>query len=192
MTARSCYLRLVEPPGGGDPFDRHVLACALAVAWTESPAGVAEGLGLAPAALARLVAAHFPQAADLITGDGEPPAGLEEPDLRALLLAQRTDTRPEQDWLARIVARRCLRPNHLWQDLGLGGRDELSRLMRRHFAPLAAANDRDMKWKKFLYRRLCQDEGILICKSPVCESCTDFALCFGPEECPVPDTGKPE
>ena len=39
-----------------------------------------------------------------------------------------------------------------------------------------------MKWKKFFYRQLCQSEGVVICKSPVCSACEDFAQCFGQEE----------
>jgi nitrogen fixation protein NifQ len=53
--------------------------------------------------------------------------------------------------------------------------------MRRWFPALVAKNSQDMKWKKFLYRELCQREDILICKSPSCAVCTDLPLCFGPE-----------
>jgi len=54
--------------------------------------------------------------------------------------------------------------------------------MTRNFPVLAAKNDRDMKWKKFLYKQLCQREGIYICRAPSCEVCADYAKCFGPEE----------
>jgi nitrogen fixation protein NifQ len=58
--------------------------------------------------------------------------------------------------------------------------------MRRHFRGLAELNDRDMKWKKFFYRQLCQREGVLICKSPNCDICSDFSLCFeGQAEIPA-------
>ena len=53
--------------------------------------------------------------------------------------------------------------------------------MQRHFPRLAALNSRDMKWKKFFYRLLCDRAGIPICKSPNCADCCDYAFCFGPE-----------
>jgi nitrogen fixation protein NifQ len=79
------------------------------------------------------------------------------------------------------VARRSLRANHLWQDLGLGSRDELSDLMKRHFAPLAARNSQNMKWKKFLFRMVCLDEQAGLCPAPTCGECTEFEGCFGDE-----------
>ena len=83
--------------------------------------------------------------------------------------------------LARLIARRSLRPNHLWQDLGLFARGELSELLHRHFRPLAERNVNDMKWKKFFYRELCRLDGLLLCKAPTCDACDDFGLCFGGE-----------
>jgi nitrogen fixation protein NifQ len=55
----------------------------------------------------------------------------------------------------------------------------LSRVLRRRFEPLARRNVRDMKWKKFFYRELFMRDGVLVCKAPVCDICTDFAHCFG-------------
>ena len=98
-----------------------------------------------------------------------------------MLLDHRTHGTRAEAWLAAIVARRSLGPNHLWQDLGLNDRSELGRLLHRHFAPLASENVHDMKWKKFFYRRLCQLDGVLVCKAPNCEVCTDKAVCFGDE-----------
>ncbi len=72
-------------------------------------------------------------------------------------------------------------PNHLWQDLGLQSRTDLGRLLHRHFPVLAGLNDRDMKWKKFFYRQLCQRDGILICKAPNCADCSDISVCFAGE-----------
>ena len=78
------------------------------------------------------------------------------------------------------------------QDLGLTSRSDLSGLMRRHFVGLAEMNNRDMKWKKFFYRELCQREGVLICKSPNCEVCADAIHCFGPEEAPTRPCREPD
>ncbi|MBI5164018.1 MAG: nitrogen fixation protein NifQ, partial [Magnetospirillum sp.] len=151
MGPRDDYAQLMAGAAAGDGFDRHLLACALAIALAEPGKALAEGLGLSAAQLAALIGRHFPHAADLLRGcgDGAAPASIEEPDLRTLLLDHAGGDGPETEWLAAIVARRSLNTNHLWQDLGLPGRADLSALMRRHFAPLAAKNDRDMKWKKF-------------------------------------------
>jgi nitrogen fixation protein NifQ len=72
--------------------------------------------------------------------------------------------------------------DHLWQDLGLWSRQDLSDLMVRNFPALAAKNDRDMKWKKFLYKQLCLQEGVYLCRAPSCAICCDYIRCFGPEE----------
>lgn len=178
------YRWLMAGNGGRDPFDRHLLACAVTIALSDPARPLAAGLGLAAESLAALVGLYFPHAPGLLAGigDGSDPASIEEPSLRDLLLAHRTSGLIEEEWLAHIVARRSLETNHLWQDLGLTGRADLGTLMRRHFAPLAAKNARDMKWKKFFYRELCGQEGIHICKSPVCDACDDFAVCFGAED----------
>jgi len=81
-----------------------------------------------------------------------------------------------------IVATGCMANDHLWQDLGLWSRRDLSELMARNFPTLAAKNDRDMKWKKFLYKQLCEREGVYLCRAPSCAVCCDYAKCFGPEE----------
>jgi len=185
--AKEIYSRLMSVPGGGDPFDRHLFACAIAMALSSPGESLTLGLGLSEECLAALVGRYFPHAPGLLSGlslsgHGDEPLTIEEPDLRTLLLDYRTRDLIEEEWLAHIVARRCLGSNHLWQDLGLTGRADLSGLMRRHFVGLAELNSRDMKWKKFFYRELCQREGVLICKSPNCEVCTDFSTCFGGED----------
>lgn len=83
--------------------------------------------------------------------------------------------------VALTVAVACLGDRHLWQDLRLASRAELSALMRHWFPALVAKNQGDMKWKKFLYRQLCEREQVLICKSPSCAQCPDQGLCFGAE-----------
>lgn len=42
--------------------------------------------------------------------------------------------------LASIIAHACLRPDHLWRDLGLDGRDAVSAMLDRYFPALAARN----------------------------------------------------
>lgn len=210
--AMDIYSRLMADAGGGDPFDRHLFACAIAIAFDAAAEPLTCGLGLSSECLAALVGRYFPLAPGLLaglsnTGREDAPLAPEEPDLRALLLDYRTRGLLEEEWMAHIVARRSLGSNHLWQDLGLTGRADLSGLMRRHFVGLAELNNRDMKWKKFFYRELCQQEGVVICKSPNCEVCADASICFGAEDghsllagaalsqsrhCSIPATPAPE
>ncbi len=105
-------------------------------------------------------------------------------DLVALLLAHADPAAGSSDEIEQValtVAVASLGDKHLWQDLQFGSRAELSTLMHRWFPALVAKNVGDMKWKKFLYRELCKQADILICKSPSCAVCADQALCFGPE-----------
>jgi nitrogen fixation protein NifQ len=102
-------------------------------------------------------------------------------DLQKLLLDHRAGEWESELWIADIIATACAGRDHLWQDLGLLNRDELSRLMWVNFPELARANTGDMKWKKFLYRQFCSREGIYVCPAPSCGECKDYAKCFGPE-----------
>ena len=103
-------------------------------------------------------------------------------DVRALLLEfAHGEAAP---WLASAVAVACLGDNHLWQDLGLPSRAVLSQLLGRYFPVLVARNRGDMKWKKFLYKELC-DRAQVVCRAPSCAVCSDYAFCFGPEEGPA-------
>ncbi len=105
-------------------------------------------------------------------------------DLVSLLLEHADPLAGGADAAARIalwIAVASLGDEHLWQDMRLGSRAELSALMARWFPALVARNHQDMKWKKFLYRELCKREDILICKSPSCATCSDQPICFGPE-----------
>ncbi len=169
--------------GAGDAFDRHVFACVIALAACEPDRPLTAALGLTAGALRALFNTYFPDEKALLTNvaDDAGKDALEEPDLRALLVEHGTCGAAEEGWLAAIVARRSLGANHLWQDLGLSSRGDLSELLLRHFRPLAARNSGDMKWKKFFYRALCERDGVLVCKAPNCAVCDDVSLCFGGE-----------
>jgi len=137
-------------------------------------------LGLPDAAFQTLWHDYFPGAhLNLTDGPGEVIAELE--DLLNLLLEYRAGVFDSGVWLAHIVAYSCCGRNHLWQDLGLADRGELSTLMHAAFPGLAALNVGDMKWKKFIYRHYCAREGIYVCPAPSCGECADHAQCFAPE-----------
>jgi nitrogen fixation protein NifQ len=142
------------------------------------------GLGLNEKDFSRLLARHFPGVALTIRNleNRTDPRALEKEDLLALLLEHRAYQSMSEEWMAEIVTTACMASDHLWQDLGLRSRDYLSRLMIENFPTLALKNEHDMKWKKFLYKQLCEQEGINACRSPSCEYCTDYLTCFGPEE----------
>ena len=144
------------------------------------------GLGLSPEGFARLLMRHFPHSGPLLELDRTPWPGQsrmdERQDLLDLLLEHRAGTDESETWMAHIVTAACMGSDHLWQDLGLWSRKDLSRLMNDNFPLLSAKNTRDMKWKKFLYKQLCDREGVYVCRSPSCEVCADYANCFGPEE----------
>lgn len=177
----------------GEAFDAHVLACVLALAASEVEAGEGD-LGTATGLDARMLEAivdrWFPFAdVDVLDLSAPPPLAAEEEMLLDLLLAHAAanPSRPvgEPDLpaiLARVIARRAMRPDHLWQDLGLFDRSELNRLLARHFPALHAGNTDNMKWKKYFYRKLCEAEGFVLCTAPSCAACGDFAVCFGAED----------
>lgn len=150
-------------------------------------ATLVEQLGLEADDLRDFLVEVFPRFDHGLLGDlGGPLAPLSEEEscLRRLLGRFATGGSWLESRLARILARRCLRPNHLWQDLGLASRGELTELMRRHFAPLAARNSGAMRWKKFLYRAICMDDHHGVCTSPTCAECGEFETCFGDETGP--------
>jgi len=166
-----------------DRFDRHVLASILAVAAAEGGT-IAERTGLMASELAVLLAGHFPDARQFAAAwwvKNDPPADEEAAMVRDLLLGNRSTAGDVGRWLAAMVARRSMEPNHLWEDLGLRERSELTRLLERHFAPLASRNTNNMRWKRFFYRLMCEDDGFVMCTTPVCSECRDFELCFGEE-----------
>lgn len=102
-------------------------------------------------------------------------------DVLALLLEYAVDRSDGTALLASAVAAACLGDNHLWQDLGLASRQELSLLLQNHFPALHARNSGNMKWKKFFYKQLCERAEVQACRAPSCAVCSDYRNCFGPE-----------
>lgn len=103
-------------------------------------------------------------------------------DIVALLMDYRVGDSAETRQLCHAIATAAMGENHLWQDMGLGNRKEMSELLQAHFPKLVERNVGDMKWKKFFYRQLCERAGVPICKSPHCAACDDQPFCFGPED----------
>lgn len=103
-------------------------------------------------------------------------------DLVRLLLEYQSQGSPENRWLAYAIAACCMGDEHLWQDMGLADRQALSDLMAEYFSELNARNTGRMRWKKFLYKQLCERDGAFVCRSPSCAECSEYANCFGSEE----------
>lgn len=183
------WLIAASKPSDCDAFDIHVAASILALALCE-PVGeqgepaVNEGSGLTKAELEFLAEKMFPQVVEPLVAacpESDLKVDEEEQSLRDILLMYASGAGWLTKMLAFMIARRCKQPHHLWQDLGLRNRGELSELMERHFTRLSARNREDMKWKKFLYRMVCGSEGFTLCTTPVCSDCNDFEMCFGDE-----------
>jgi nitrogen fixation protein NifQ len=107
---------------------------------------------------------------------------LEKNDLVNLLKHFSKPNVSEMNWIIDIIVVGCLGSDHLWQDLGLWSRIQLSAMLHYNFPELAAKNNQDMKWKKFLYKQLCEAEGLYLCRAPSCDVCIDYSKCFGSEE----------
>lgn len=96
---------------------------------------------------------------------------------------------PSATRLARAVATACFGDRHLWQDLGLSGRSDVSRLFAARFPAVFAANADDIKWKKFLFAELARRYGGDP-YPPNCTRCDDFATCFPERQAKSKRSGK--
>lgn len=188
MTALDFYHRLGAKARADrlDAFDLHIILSILAIGFEEAAAegkSVSRATGLSAVDLDILAAEVLPGLAALTPkGEGTVARGDDEACLLDLLGRCTSRGTPFQSMLAAMIARRAQRPNHLWQDLGLADRGELSLLMARHFPALAQRNEHNMKWKKFLYRTICRDTGYSLCTAPSCSECGEFDVCFGAED----------
>jgi len=142
-------------------------------------------LGLSPKQFALLYARHFdlmqPARAGLAI-HSEEQAGFVSA-LAAFLLNHVRESgaadMADAECLASIIAHACLRPDHLWRDLGLSGRDEVTDMLSQYFPALVARNVDGMRWKKFLARELALSLGRVPQPAPGCPGCEDFGFCFG-------------
>ena len=183
MTREQCYRYLTERSIRSPNV--HWLAQIIA-SWRAGEGVLPDFLGLEPYQFDHLLKRCFP-GADI---ERQAQSGknldfsrmLEREDLEKLLSKFRSSAVAESEWIAAIIVSACLGSDHLWQDLGLWSRKELSALLAHNFPDLAALNTKDMKWKKFLYKQLCEAEGLYLCRAPSCEVCVDYRQCFGPED----------
>jgi nitrogen fixation protein NifQ len=188
MDPEETYAWLVGPPRRrpSDHFDVHALASIFTVGLLETERGQAaslnEALGLSFDEAVAAIVAHFPHALMEI-GPALRDEPVERSEIEACLLdllwRSAGGDSELRGRLAKILARRSQRPNRFWQDLGLRNRGELSTLMSRHFPRLAPGNLRDIRWKKYLYQRICREPDYALCNRLSCLQCEDFFDCFG-------------
>ncbi|MEQ1620481.1 MAG: nitrogen fixation protein NifQ [Methylococcales bacterium] len=161
------------------------LACMLA-SWCDGQGVLPDTLGLEAEQFNALTTHFFPGSsipAQALSGSKlDFSRMLEKEDLVNLLKQFAKPDTVEIDWMIDIIVAGCLGSDHLWQDLGLWSRSQLSAMLQYNFPELAARNDQDMKWKKFLYKQLCEAEGLYLCRAPSCEVCIDYPKCYGSEE----------
>ncbi|MFT4095556.1 MAG: nitrogen fixation protein NifQ [Rhodoblastus sp.] len=174
-------------PTTSDPFWLEIFSRLVAIGLVEADeeaTSLTSTLGLDASDLRKAVAAHAPHPLAIAAAHRASVAirDDEEQMVLDLLLAHRADDTRETRWLAAMIARRAMQPNHLWQDLGFADRSWLNEMLRRYFPALHAGNTSDMKWKKYFYRRLCEIEGFALCTAPSCRECCDFDRCFGAED----------
>jgi len=103
-------------------------------------------------------------------------------DLVDMLEADRSSGAVETGWLAHALACGCFGGNHLWHDMGLSGREDVTVLLQQYFRPVFDANTNHMKWKKFFYHRICERLDLHPCPEPVCSDCDNYAVCYGSEK----------
>ena len=151
----------------------------------------AQSFGLSENQFNCLIDRYFPGArrdlvvlAEICNDDTPCPSFREDEiqDLVSLLLEHRASDSEETTWLAYALAMGCMGGNHLWQDMGLSGRQALSDLLKQNFTTLFDKNTGNMKWKKFFYKQLCDRAEVNLCKAPSCQVCDDYNKCFGPED----------
>lgn len=161
------------------------LLAKIYASWSVGEGVLPDWLGMEPDSFMAMMAHHFPgYRLESVPNPGrvlDLSRAPESEDLRRLLAEGCSAVSPYEQWMMQIVVAGCMGSDHLWQDLGLWSRKDLSRLMLLNFEPLARRNSKDMKWKKFLYKQLCATEGIYICRAPSCEVCADYADCYGSE-----------
>jgi len=167
-----------------DPGDAATVAIAGAMASAAKRPGWPLLRGMQQSELVSLLDRRFPGAREQLPWLSCQPVpddlDAEFQDVLALLLEV---AEPGEDAraLACAVASAALFDNHLWEDLQLPRRAALSEMLNAHFGALAARNTRNMRWKAFFYKQLCE-RAELVCRAPTCDACNEYSLCFGSEE----------
>ena len=154
--------------------------------WMTGKSVLPDYLGLEPAQFSSMLKIWFPESVvpqRAVSGSKlDYERMLEKEDLIRLLHGFSLKQDEENDWVIGLIVSACLGSDHLWQDIGFWQRSDLTSFLSYNFPELAQRNSKDMKWKKFIYKQLCEAEGLYLCRAPSCEVCIDYSVCFGSEE----------
>jgi nitrogen fixation protein NifQ len=190
--AAACRDRLTGMPGGAPSADAWLFARLVAA---RDVRGERALLGLSASEFADLAARHFvggslaevlcePSAnmanvAGVAIADEKHAAFADA--MRGFLFSLAAPDVDDADahCLASILAHACLRPDHLWRDLGLSGREDVTQMLTRFFPAVVARNTEGLRWKKLLARELALANGDVPGPAPGCPGCEDFGFCFG-------------
>jgi nitrogen fixation protein NifQ len=137
-------------------------------------------LGLDSHALGALIHRHFlDDASRALANEIAVPQHPFFDELRGLLIWNDITKHAEDArCLASIIAAASLRPDHLWRDLGLSGRDDVTAMLERHYPQLIARNVENLRWKKFLAQEVAHAKGEAPTCAPGCPGCEDFGFCY--------------
>ena len=169
-----------------DQSPNSVWLAQIIASWSVGEGVLPERLGLSAEQFSQLLEQHFlgfALAEIAVSGSSlDYSRMLEKQDMEILLAQFAAHADADTRLLITLIVAACLGSDHLWQDLGLWSRADLSALLAYNFPELVVRNAKDMKWKKFLYKQLCEAEGLYVCRAPSCEVCKDYPQCFGPED----------
>lgn len=170
--------------------DRHLFACLLAVA-AQEPYDTATALGLDDNDLSAILEDYFPGVDRALLVQYSKPTAERSAERNRELLAILLSHLPIESGnrklhnsvrLAHILAARAALPGHLWVAMGLFERQELTAAIRRHLPSLVVANHQNMRWKRYLFKQVCDRNGGMMCKAPNCGVCSDYELCFAVDD----------
>jgi|APMI01.1.fsa_nt_gi nitrogen fixation protein NifQ len=149
---------------------------------TSAPDGWAEHDARLYARVAEHVTAAIGRGDLPAVGAGAPPL---LPQIHGLLMTERAFPDDAHARLADWFASASMGSHHLWQDLGVQARPEVSRLLSLAFPALFASNTHNLRWKRHLFLSLGQSLGQPGLRPPKCDHCEDFEVCMG---MPAPPT----
>ncbi|MBF0422564.1 MAG: nitrogen fixation protein NifQ [Magnetococcales bacterium] len=156
--------------------------------WWRGLGAMPAWLGLGRPRFRAMMNRHFPnlpwEESRIIAPELSEHKRLESMEVAELIHRHADRSLPEEETfdVALMIGAGCQGQNHLYQDMGFSTRQQLAAMIAWNFPALKRANHRDMKWKKFIYKQLCLEDGPYVCRSPSCAVCPDYSVCFGPEE----------
>ena len=150
-TAKEAVFEQLMSKGG--TYSNDFYLARILSSWITDEGVLPACLGLNTEHFYNLAARHFSSHQEIISVNTKPEFDHERipewEDLVNLLLEFRAGNDLSEQWIAEIIAAACMGLDHLWQDLGLWSRGELSDILRLNYPELAKRNNKDMKFFPF-------------------------------------------